>query len=114
MITGSPPGDGGQHRFVVENGYAEAQNVTVTIDTHGGGPVINETRRLTSGEQWVITTLNESALYDGYTMTASTERGSVRHETSASTNRTSATLIVAGGPGVMTCSGNLTCYKEAT
>ena len=110
IITGSPPSDG-QTRFVVENGYADAQTVTVTIDTHGSGPVINETRQLTPDEQWVVTTLNESTLHNGYTMTASAERDAVSHETSTSPSGKGATLIVIGG-SVVTCEGNLSCYNK--
>jgi hypothetical protein len=110
MITGSPPSDG-QTRFVVENGYADTQTVTVTIDTHGSGPVINETRQLTPDEQWVVTTLNESTLQNGYTMTASAERDAVSHETSTSASVKGATLIVVG-ESLVTCEGNLSCYNK--
>ena len=108
--TGSPPSDG-QTRFVVENGYADAQTVTVTIDTHGSGPVINETRQLTPDDQWVVTTLNESTLHNGYTMTTSAERDAVSHETSTSPSGKGATLVVVGG-SVVTCEGNLSCYNK--
>lgn len=109
-ITGSTPDDRVQHRLVVENGYAEATNITVTIVPHKSGPAINETRRLTPDEQWVVTTLDEPVTNTDYTMTVSTEQGSIRHETGG--GGTGATLIVIGGGRVVTCGGNLTCYNE--
>ncbi|WP_135663881.1 hypothetical protein [Halorhabdus rudnickae] len=108
-ITDTTPDDHGQYRFVVENGYGETQNVTVTIDIHGDGPIINESRRLTPDGQWIVTTRNVSALEGGYTMVASTERTTVRDETDAS--GTGATLLVLGGP-IVTCGGDPGCYNE--
>ena len=100
----------GQHSFVVENGHAEAKNVTATIDVRGEGPVVDETRRLAPGEQWVVATLNASALPDGYTMRASTSEASVSHETP--TGSLGATVIAIGEGVVSTCYGNATCYNE--
>lgn len=109
-ITGPTPHDRGQYRFVIENGYAEAQTVTVTIDTRGGGPVINETRRLTPDERWIVTTLQTSILKNGYTVTVSTDGESSRLESSATS--TGATLLVVGEGYTLRCFGSLTCYNE--
>jgi uncharacterized Fe-S center protein len=111
-ITGSAPDDPSQHRFVVENGYAEAQNITVTIDTNGGGPVITETRHVMAGEQWILTTLNVSVMKNGYTMTVLTRGNEILHE--ANSGGSGATLVVVGGGQILTCGGTLTCYNETT
>jgi len=109
-LTGPAAEESGRHSFVVENGHAEAHNVTATIDVHGEGPVVDETRRLVPDEQWVVATLNASALADGYTMRASTAAASVSHETPSGSPGT--TVIVLGEGVVSTCYGNATCYNE--
>ncbi|WP_353633235.1 hypothetical protein ABSL23_00485 (plasmid) [Halobacterium sp. NMX12-1] len=109
-IMGPASEEIGQHRFVVENGHPEAQNVTATIAVRGEGPVVNETRRLAPDEQWVVATLNTSALTDGYTMRASTARASASHETP--NGGPGATVIFIGEGRISTCEGNATCYNE--
>jgi len=65
---------------------------------------------LAPGKQWVVATLNASALTDGYTMRASTAAASAGHETPSGSP--GATVIVVGEGFVSTCYGNATCYNE--
>jgi hypothetical protein len=101
-----------EHRVVVENGYEDARTVTVAVDTDGGGPVANETRRLEPGEQWTVWTLNGSAGEStGYSVEVSTAGTDATDRHRGQASGPGATLVVIGGGEVLTCGGNVTCYE---
>lgn len=118
--TNPEPDESWRYSLVVQNGFAEPQEVTATLTTEGGQPIVDKTRPLESGERWVVTRLNESA-HSGheYSFTVSTaaegQQMSNEFNTTAQegvTYTSGATLYVIGRGAIHTCGGNATCYQE--
>lgn len=120
--TSPEPGTDESWRYslVVQNGFAEPQEVTAAVTTEGGQPVVNTTRRLESSERWVVATLNESA-HSGreysFTVATAAEGQQMRDEFNTTAQEgvrytSGATLYVIGRGAVHTCGGNATCHRE--
>ncbi|EJN61648.1 hypothetical protein [Halogranum rubrum] len=111
-----------KHRIVVENGYDAPRTFTVTLATESGRSVVNESHRVDAGEQWVATTLTESAHGDGaYVLTISTaEDGRLTSSPFDATPQdgvtyTSGATLYVFSPSsseVHVCGENVTCYEH--
>lgn len=120
--TSPEPEQGESWRYspVVQNGFAEPQEVTAALTIESGQPVVNKTRRLESNERWVVATLNESAHSDheySFTVATAAEGQQMSNEFNTTaqegvTYTSGATLYIIGRGAVHTCGGNATCYQE--
>jgi hypothetical protein len=110
VVDGGSADQSWEYRIVVESGYSDARNVTVSVDTDAGA--LNETKQLAPGEQWVVTTLTDDDAGSGtYAVAVSTAQNGdeVTHE--AQTAGSGVTRIVLGEGRIVSCGGNVTCYQ---